>query len=277
MPVPRLFEAAVDVREQWAHVVASLLALTGPETRAALLAELVGESVDGAERAQVAERRPFPGTPPVVADVVVRSGSSWGVAIAGDLGFGTDRTEGLVAVHDALAGAVERATVVAVTPDRRMPDDVREAAEGRDIRHRSWLRVRDWVQERPERGRAQGVDAVLLREAEYFLTPRVAELYRLEGLAPLVRPELRAAFAGLFFDLQDLAPQPTILNPGDDRAVITSPRTGDPVVTLTVGGGGDPVLAIAGETALTLSTPEDYRDGRSRVQAAARAALPPRR
>jgi len=276
MPVPRLFEAAVDVREQWAHVVASLLALTGPETRAALLAEIVGEPVDGADRAQVAERRPFPGTPPVVADVVVRSGADWGVALVCDLGFGTDRSATLGAVHDALAGTVGRAVTVAVTPDRRPPDDVRAAGEGRDVRHRSWLRVRDWVQERPERGNAQGVDAVLLREAEYFLTPRVAELYRLEGLAPLVRPELRAAFAGLFFDLQDLAPQPTILNQGGDRATITSPRTGDPLVELGV-GGGDPVLRIAGETALTLTSPEDYRDGRSRVQAAARAALPPRR
>lgn len=276
MPVPRLFEAAVDVREQWAHVVASLLALTGPETRAALLAELVGEQVEGAERAQVAERRPFTSPSPVVVDVVVRSGSAWGVGVVADLGFGTDRTAVLVAAHAALADAVERPVLVAVTPERRMPDDVRAAAEGRDVRHRSWLRVRDWVQERPERGNAQGVDAMLLREAEYFLTPRVAELYRLEGLAPLVRPELRAAFAGLFFDLQDLAPQPTILQPTDQTAVINSPRTGDTLVSLSV-GGGDPVLSIAGDTALTLTAAEDYRDARSRVQAAARAVLPPRR
>ena len=276
MPVPRLFEPAVDVREQWAHVLASLLALTGAETRAALLEEVLGEAPEAAERIQVAERRPFAEPRPVVADVVVRAGSRWAVAVACDLGFGTDRTQAIAGLHDALAGAVERAVVVAVTPDRRMPDDVRAAGEGRDVRHRSWLRVRDWVQERPERGRAQGVDLLLLREAEYFLTPRVAELYRLEGLAPMVRPELRAAFASLFVDLNDLAPQPTILNQPDGRAVVNFPRTGDTIASITV-GDGDPALAIGGETALTLAGPDDYRDARSRVQAAARAALPPRR
>ena len=67
------------------------------------------------------------------------------------------------------------------------------SADGRNIRHRSWLRVRDWVQERPERGRVQDPnDLLLLREAEYFFTPRVAELYRLEGLMPMVEQGLRA-------------------------------------------------------------------------------------
>ena len=56
MPVPRLFEAASDSREQWSHVLASLLALTGPATRAALTAELAGEELPGAEAAQVRER-----------------------------------------------------------------------------------------------------------------------------------------------------------------------------------------------------------------------------
>ena len=36
-----------------------------------------------------------------------------------------------------------------------------------------------------------GVDLALLREAEYFLTPRVAELYRLEELSPPITPALR--------------------------------------------------------------------------------------
>jgi hypothetical protein len=277
MPVPRLFEAATDPREQWAHVVASLLGITTSETRAALLAELVGDVVEGAGGAQVAERRPFTTDGgPVVADVVVRSGSSWGVAIQCDLAFDVDRSDRWRAVYDALAAAVETPILVAVTPDRRRPADVTAAAKGRDIRHRSWLRVRDWVQERPERGGVTGTDAVLLREAEYFLTPRVAELYRLEGLMPLMRPEVREPFAGLFFELNDLAPQPTILNPTDRSATIRYPRTGDALVTVAV-GDGDPVLEVPGTEPLTISSPETYRDARSSVQAAARAALPPRR
>ena len=36
----------------------------------------------------------------------------------------------------------------------------------------------------PSAGAREGTDLLLLREAEYFLTPRVAELYRLEGLMP---------------------------------------------------------------------------------------------
>jgi hypothetical protein len=35
MPVPRLFEASGDPREQWAHVLSTLLALAGPDTRSA--------------------------------------------------------------------------------------------------------------------------------------------------------------------------------------------------------------------------------------------------
>ncbi len=277
MPVPRLFEASTDPREQWAHVVASLLGISTAETRAALVAELVGDVVDGAGGAQVAERRPFAADGgQVVADVVVRSGSSWGVAIQCDLSFGTDRSETWRSVYDALAGSVETAILVAVTPDRRPPADVVAAGEGRDIRHRSWLRVRDWVQERPERGGVTGTDAVLLREAEYFLTPRVAELYRLEGLMPMMRPEVRPAFSSLYFELNDMAPQPTILNPTDASGVINFPRTGEPLVTVTV-GGGDPVLSVRGAEALTLTGPETYRDARSAVNAAARQALPARR
>jgi hypothetical protein len=276
MPVPRLFEAAPEPREQWAHVVASLLALTGPETRSALLAELLGDVVEGAGSAQVAERRPFTAPAPVVTDIVVRSGSSWGVAVQVDLGFDVDRAATWTAVYDALAAAVATPVLVVVTPDRRPPADVAAVQGDRDIRHRSWLRVRDWVQERPERGKATGVDAMLLREAEYFLTPRVAELYRLEALMPMMRPELRGAFASLFLDLNDIAPQPTILQPSGSTGVVNYPRTGDTLVSVAV-GDGDPVLTIQGGDALTLVSEETYRGARSGTQAAARAVLPPRR
>ena len=105
------------------------------------------------------------------------------------------------------------------------------------MRHRSWLRLRDWVQERPERGRAQGTDLLLLREAEYFLTPRVAELYRLEGLMPLVAPGLRPSLAGMFFDLNELAPAPLIQNEAQ-RARVAFPRTGDPQAEISLDQGG---------------------------------------
>ena len=40
MPVPRLFDVPPLPREQWMHVVASLIGLTQAETRAAFLATL---------------------------------------------------------------------------------------------------------------------------------------------------------------------------------------------------------------------------------------------
>ena len=123
-----------------------------------------------------------------------------------------------------------------ITPDRRQPVEVRAAAETGEVIHKSWLRVRDWVQERPERGAATGVDLALLREAEYFYTPRVAELYRLEELQPQVAPELRGALASIFLALNDLAPAPTIVHPTDATAEVRYPRTGESQVTIATGG-----------------------------------------
>lgn len=277
MPVPRLFEAPAEPRDQWAHVLASLLTVTGAEHRAAFLAELVGDVVEGAGSAQVAERRPFSTPAPVVADVVVRSGRDWGVAIQVDFGFDVDRAATWRAVYDALAAAVDRAVVIAVTPDRRPPADVVAAAEGgRDIRHRSWQRVRDWVQERPERGGATGADALLLREGDYFLQSRVAEMYRVEALMPMMRPEVRGAFMSLFTDLNDISPQPYIQQTGDSTAVVRYPRSGDTLVSIAV-GEGDPVLTVAGSDPVVIDSAQAYSAARSGAQAAARAVLPPRR
>ena len=58
MPVPRLFEASSDPREQWVHVVATLLALGGPETRTALVEEISGEALPDADALLVREQRP---------------------------------------------------------------------------------------------------------------------------------------------------------------------------------------------------------------------------
>ena len=290
MPVPRLFEASPDPREQWVHVLATLLALGGPETRTALVEEISGEGLPDADALLVREQRTLADSPDgLLADVVAR-GAGWTFAIQATLAFDGDEAERLIATHDALKASADRCIVIAVTPDRKPPPAVLEALDGgrRDIRHRSWLRVRDWVQERPERGRAEGTDLLLLREAEYFFTPRVAELYRLEGLMPMVGAALRPSLAGMFFDLNDLAPAPLIQNE-HGAARVAFPRTGDPQAEIALEGGGlrlrlatggaGPGFADAGGgwTGLDVADPDDYLTARAWAQSTARALLPARR
>lgn len=285
MPVPRLFEASSDPREQWVHVIATLLGLGGPETRTALVEEISGEALPEADALLVREQRPL--ADGLLADVVAR-GAGWTFAVQATLAFDADEAARLIATYDALREVYDRCIVVAVTPDRKPPAAVHDAfAGGRDIRHRSWLRVRDWVQERPERGRAQGTDLLLLREAEYFLTPRVAELYRLEGLMPLIPPALRPSLAGMFFDLNELAPAPLIQNE-DGAARVAFPRTGDAQAEIALqdgklrlslaGGQAGPGFTEAGGWArLDVTSPGDYLAARAWAQATARSLLPARR
>jgi hypothetical protein len=209
--------------------------------------------------------------------------------VQASLAFDGQEEARIAATFDALNEVYDKCIVIAVTPDRRPPEALAAlAATGRDVRHRSWLRVRDWVQERPERGRAEGTDLMLLREAEYFLTPRIAELYRLEGLMPLIDPPLRASLAGMFFDLNDLAPAPLIQNE-DGAARVAFPRTGEPQVEIGVGGTGL-TLTVAGEDVgpgyesieggrqrLTVADASDYQAGRAWTQSRARRLLPARR
>ncbi|MGE0027165.1 MAG: hypothetical protein AB7O78_08795 [Thermoleophilia bacterium] len=286
MPVPRLFEASSDPREQWVHVLATLLALGGPETRTALVEEISGEALPDADALVVFERRPL--NEEVSADIVAR-GAGWTFAVQASLAFDGEDEARVAATFDALSEVYDKCIVIAITPDRRPPEGIAAlAASGRDVRHRSWLRVRDWVQERPERGRAEGTDLMLLREAEYFLTPRVAELYRLEGLMPLIDAPLRASLAGMFFDLNELAPAPLIQNEAG-AARVAFPRTGDPQVEIAVGGSGL-TLTVAGEDAgpgyeaieggrqrLTVADASDYQAGRAWTQSRARTLLPARR
>jgi hypothetical protein len=287
MPVPRLFEASNDPREQWVHVLATLLALGGPETRTALVEEISGEALPGADALLVFEQRPL--ADGVTADIVAR-GAGWTFAIQASLAFDAAEADRLAATYDALsASAYDKFIVIAVTPDRKAPEAVAQAAEGgRNIRHRSWLRVRDWVQERPERGAAQGTDLLLLREADYFLTPRVAELYRLEGLMPLVDQSLRPSLAGIFFDLNEIAPAPLIQNE-KGAARVAFPRSGDACAEIALSGGGL-ALALAsdqsgpgfaapegGWTRLTVSEAGDYQTARAWTHATARTLLPARR
>lgn len=286
MPVPRLFEASSDPREQWVHVLATLLGLGGPETRTALVEELSGEQLPEADALLVREQRPMGD---LIADIVAR-GAGWTFAVQASLAFDADEEERLRGTYDALADVYDRCIVVAITPDRKPPAAVeRAAADGRNIRHRSWLRVRDWVQERPERGRAQGTDLLLLREAEYFFTPRVAELYRLEGLMPMLEPALRPSLAGMFFDLNEIAPAPLIQNEAG-AARVAFPRTGDPQVEIAVGSEGGLALTLAsaeggpgftaagdGRQRLQVSAAGDYLAARAWAQSTAKSLLPARR
>ncbi len=287
MPVPRLFEASSDPREQWVHVLATLLALGGPETRTALVEEISGEALPDADAILVREQRPL--TDGLLGDVVAR-GAGWTFAIQATLAFDAADQDRLVATYDALAATADKCIVIAVTPDRKPPASVQAASEGgRNIRHRSWLRVRDWVQERPERGRVQDPnDLMLLREAEYFFTPRVAELYRLEGLMPMVDAALRPSLAGMFFDLNELAPAPLIQNEAG-AARVAFPRTGDAQAEISLSGGGlslniaspaaGPGFAAAegGWQKLAVNDPADYLAARAWAQSTARSLLPARR
>ena len=276
MPVPRLYEAFSEPREQWVHVLSTLLQLGGPETRAALVAELLGDPIEGTDQMLVSERRVVgKGPDAVTLDITVRSGEDWVIGVISDLCFDVDRGGAIGAARGAL-GSAARTVLVVITPDRRQPGDVTAAAETGEVIHKSWLRVRDWVQERPERGAATGVDLALLREAEYFYTPRVAELYRLEELQPQVAPELRGALASIFLALNDLAPAPTIVHPTDATAEVRYPRTGDAKVTITT-GGSVPVVAVDGGAEVTIDSEAALTAARSQLLADARRVLPARK
>jgi hypothetical protein len=286
MPVPRLFEAPSDQRERWIHVLACLIGLSGPETRPALLAELTGEDLPGVDDAQTRESHPLGGAG---VDILVRDRDRrWAVAVQATLGFEADAHAGIMAAHAALAEQAERVIGVVITPDRKLSAAIANAqADGVDARHKSWLRVRDWVQERPERGGSTGVDLALLREAEYFLTPRVAELYRLEELMPSLPAALRPALAAVFFDLNDVSPAPLIATgaQGGSEARIAFPRTGDPAAEILIGGGalalrladadvGGEFVANGVASTLAINAPLDWVRGRSAALAAARRLLP---
>ncbi|MCB9010842.1 MAG: hypothetical protein H6531_03295 [Actinobacteria bacterium] len=277
MPVPRVFEASTNHVDHWVHVLGTLLQLGTPDTRAALVSELCGDPLDGTDRMQVSERRAVKrGDSEVVVDLVLRNGSDWVVGVVAALGFGLDHSDRVTAAADALSGLGAASTqVILLVPDRRAGDLVDEGGSPR-ITQKSWLRVRDWVQERPERGNAQGTDLVLLREAEYFYTPRVAELYRLEDLAPTMDAAVRAEFTEAYLDLNDLAPAPTILTPADGRFEVAFPRTGDQSVRMTAGGGA-PTVSVNGGPSVTLDGPDAYQAQRGAVVSAARAALPNRK
>jgi len=288
MPVPRLFEVSPDPREAWIHVVATVLSSGTERTTAAFLADLVGEDLPEAGSSAVREFRPLKDSG-LVADATLRPpDGSWTVGLYGSLSFEVDHSAELIAYYDALATTAQRCIVVAITPDRRTPTSVEAVADGREIVHRSWQRIRDWIVERPERGTAEGTDLMLLREADYYLKGRVADLYRLEEAAmPAIPQELRPTLAAAYFELSALAPSPRI-EVSDEEVAICFPRTGDPTMVLALrdakmlvrlhGGEAAPGFTIEGDTAtLEAANDKDYLAGRSWIKGQARELLPPRR
>jgi hypothetical protein len=276
MPAPRLFEGPSEQRERWIHPLACLLGLCGPDTRPALVSELAGEDLPGAADATVREAQPLGDGR---ADILVRDRDGrWAVVILSTLGYDADLQAAIESAHAALADKAERIIGVVITPDRKPPAAVTAAAAGGlDVRHKSWLRVRDWVQERPERGNAQGVDAALLREAEYFYTPRVAELYRLEEFFPTLPQNLRPVFAGIYFDLNDLHIAPAITHPstGVSHVRISFPRSGEAAAEITLDNGALAVRVKDGDwSSVAVTSGAVWTANRSEVLASARRMLP---
>jgi hypothetical protein len=82
MPVP------LTPREQWTHVLASVLALTTTEHRAALLRDFTDEDLPGVENTVVREFAPAGDD---VIDIVVQErDKAWALAIQTSLAFGGD-------------------------------------------------------------------------------------------------------------------------------------------------------------------------------------------
>ncbi len=273
MPAPRIFASQSEPRAQWTHVLASVLALCGPQHRQALMREFLDEDIDGVDTAIVREFAPAGGD---VIDIVVQErDKAWALAVQTSLTFQGDIGGRLEAAAGALSD-YGRVIVMGITADRKPgPYMDAVASAGAETRYCSWLRVRDWVQERPERGKAEGTDLMVLQQAEYFLTPNVAELYRLEDIVPTVPLEAREAVTAAFFGLNDLSPAPRI-DQAPDGATANFPRTGDTTVELIV-RGGSARLALAGGEDVAIGSDADWEAAASGALATARRLLPRKR
>ncbi len=273
MPVPRMFASQSEPRAQWTHVLASVLALCSAPHRVALMREFLDEDIEGVEGAIVREFAPAGDD---VIDIVVQHrDKAWAFAVQTSLTFQGDLTSRLEAAAGALSD-YGRVIVMGITADRTPgPCMDAVATAGIETRYCSWLRVRDWVQERPERGSAQGVDLVVLQQAEYFLTPNVAELYRLEDIVPTVPPAAREAVTAAFFGLNDLSPAPRI-DQAADGATVIFPRTGDVKAQLVI-RGGSAHLTLDGAGDVAIGSDAAWETAASGALAMARRLLPGKR
>ncbi len=273
MPAPRLFASHSEPRAQWTHVLASVLALCGPRHRTALMREFLDFDIAGADTAIVREFAPAGDD---VIDIVIQDrDKAWALGVQSSLAFQGDIAARLTAAAGALTD-FDRVIVMGITADRKPgPYMDAVAATGVETRYCSWLRVRDWVQERPERGRAEGVDMAVLQQAEYFLTPNVAELYRLEDIVPTVPLPAREAVTAAYFGLNDLSPAPRI-DQAPDGATATFPRTGAGKAELVI-RGGSASLALDGMPGIAIGSGGDWEAAASGALATARRLLPPKR
>lgn len=273
MPAPRIFASQSEPRAQWTHVLASVLALCSGEHRVALMREFLDEDIEGVETAIVREFAPAGDD---VIDIVVQErDKAWAFAVQTSLTFQGDIGDRLKTAAGALSD-YGRVIVMGITADRKPgPYMDAVASTGVETRYRSWLRVRDWVQERPERGNAQGVDLAVLQQAEYFLTPNVAQLYLLEDIVPTVPQQAREAVTAAYFGLNDLSPAPRI-DQAPDGATIIFPRTGDTKAELVV-RGGSAHLALDGQGDIAIGSDADWEAAASGALSTARRLLPRKR
>jgi hypothetical protein len=273
MPAPRIFASQSEPRAQWTHVLASVLALSGAAHRTALMREFLDEDIEAVDTAIVREFAPAGDD---VIDIVVQDrDKAWVLAVQTSLTFQGDIADRLKLAAGAFPD-YGRVIVMGITADRKPgPYMDAVAASGAETRYCSWLRVRDWVQERPERGKAEGVDLAVLQQAEYFLTPNVAELYRLEDIVPTVPLEAREAVTAAFFGLNDLSPAPRI-DQAPDGATAIFPRTGDTKAELII-SGGSARLALEGRGDVAIASDADWEAAASGTLAEARRILPRKR
>jgi hypothetical protein len=235
--------------------------------------EFLDEDIPGVETAIVREFAPAGDD---VIDIVVQDrDKAWAFAIQTSLAFQGD-IQGRLSHAASSLSDYGRVTVMGITADRKPgPYIDGVASSGVDVRYCSWLRVRDWVQERPERGKAEGVDFAILQQAEYFLTPNVAELYRLEDIVPTVPQPAREAVTAAFFGLNDLSPAPRI-DQAADGATAIFPRSGDAKAQLVI-RGGSAHLALDGHGDIAIGSDADWEAAASGALGAARRLLPRKR
>ena len=131
----------------------------------------------------------------------------------------------------------------------------------------------------------RGSTCVLLREAEYFLTPRVAELYRLEELMPSLPARSVPRSPRCSSISTTLAGAAHRHRRGRGERRIAFPRTGEPRAEMGVEAGALRLGLAAppggrasgrgprGWSVLPIARPADYSAARGWIQDAARELL----
>jgi hypothetical protein len=114
MPAPRIFASQSEPRAQWTHVLASVLALSGPQHRVALMREFLDEDIPGVETAIVREFAPAGDD---VIDIVVQDrDKAWAFAVQTSLAFQGD-IQGRLSHAATSLSDYGRVIVMGITPN----------------------------------------------------------------------------------------------------------------------------------------------------------------